>query len=110
MLKKLILSCVTVASIGLGFTSTVTAAEAQFYPGFGPGFLFGSPGYSGNGFYGDGYYGNRYYDDGYDDNGYYGGYHHVRRHGGYRCHIGTLRYHHRIHDARICNGHVTKVY
>ena len=105
MLKKLILSCVTVAAIGLGFASTVTTAEAQFYPGFGSGFLFGSPGYYGNRFYDDGYYDGNGYGD-----GYYSGYRHVRRHVNYRCHIGTIRYHHRLHDARICNGQVTRVY
>ena len=108
MLKKLILSCVTVAAIGVGLASSVTTAEAHHLygnQGIGLGLFFGSPGY-----YDDGYYGDGYYDNGYYDNGYYGGYHYIRRHVSHRCHIGTIRYHHRMHHARICNGHVTKVY
>ena len=111
MMKKLILSCLTVAAIGVGMASAVTTADAHYLygnPGIGFG-LFGSPGYYDDGYYGDGYYGN-YYDDGYYGDGYYGGYHHMRRHASHRCHIGNIRYHHRLHHARICNGHVTKVY
>ena len=113
MLMKLTLSCVTVVAIGVGLALAVTCAEAHDfngYPGSGFGLFFGSPGYPDDGYYGNDYYDNGYYNDGYYDNGYYGGYHHLRRHVSYRCHTGTIRYHHRIHDARICNGHVTKVY
>ena len=112
MLKKLILSCVTVAAIGVGLASSVTTAEANhLYGNLGIGFgLFGSPGYYDNGYYDNGYYDNGYYDNGYYDNGYYGRYRHLRRHVSHRCHIGTIHYHHRMHDARICNGRVTKVY
>ena len=110
ILKKLILSCITVAAIGLGLASAVTTAEAHHYvyPNATFGYLFGSSGYD------QGYHGNGYYENGLDDygynNGHYSGYHYFRRHVSHRCHVGTVRYHQRIHHARICNGRVTKVY
>ena len=112
MLKKLILSCVTIAAIVLGLASAVTTAEAHHYdyPSARFSLLFGSSGFNYVGYHGNGYYENGYYDSGYYDNGHYSGYHYFRLHVSYRCHIGTMRYHHRIHDARICNGHVTRVY
>ena len=122
MLKKMILSCVTVTAIGMGLASAVTPGEAHQFrhnSGIGFSFLFGSPGYYNNGYYNNGYYDNGYYDNGYYDgyynnelydNGYYGHYRHIKRHVSNRCHNAKVRYHHRIHQARICNGHVTKVY
>lgn len=128
MLKRMILSCVMAATIGMGLVSAVTPAEAHRFrdnSGLGFNLFFGSPGYYDNGYddysysnngifnngyldndyYGDGYYNNRYY-----DNGGYRNYRHIRRHVSKRCHIGTVRYQHRMHEARICNGRVTKVY
>lgn len=102
MSKKLLLSLVTAATIGVGLVASTTAAEAYHhggYPGAGLSILFGSPGY-----YNDGYYRNSYY-----NSDYYGGYHRFRH--SYRsCHIGNIRYHHRMHKARICNGQVTRIY
>lgn len=113
MWNKLVLSSVTVAAIGIGLSSGIPNAQAHHFSGChgsGHGLFFSPPGYPDDGFYGDDHYNYRYYNDGYYDNGYYGGYRKVRRHAGYRCHIGTVRYHHRMHDARICNGRVTRVY
>ena len=108
MLKQLVVSCVTVAALGVGLASAVTGAEAHHfsdYPRSGFGLFFSPPGVFDNGYCGDGYYNNGYY-----DNSYCEGFHHVRRHASYRCHIGSIRFHHRLHDARICNGRVTKIY
>ena len=97
MSKKLILSLVTAATIGVGLIASTTQAQAYHHGGFsgpGLGFFFGSPGY---------------YNDGYYNSDYYGGYHRFRH--AYRsCHIGNIRYHHRMHKARICNGQVTRIY
>ena len=110
--KKLLLSLVTAATIGVGLIASATTAEAHHirhyyhggFPGAGLGFFFGSPG-----FYNNGYYGNNYYNNGYYNDGYYGGYPRFRH--SYRsCHIGKIRYHHRMHKARICNGQVARIY
>ena len=64
MLKKLILSCVTLAAIGLGLTSTVATAEAHHFggnSGIGFGLYLGPPPH----------YDDCYYDNGYCDNGDY---------------------------------------
>ena len=113
--KKLLLSLVTAATIGVGLIASATTAEAHHirhyggFPGAGLGFFFGSPGFYNNGYYGNNYYGNGFYNNGYYNDGYYGGYPRFRH--SYRsCHVGNIRYHHRMHKARICNGQVTRIY
>ena len=106
MLQKIVLGCVTVATLGVGLALAVTGAEAHHfrgYPSNGFGLFFSPPGVLDNCHYDDGYY-----DDGNYDNGYYGGYHHGRRHVSYSCNIGGVRIHYRLHGARICNGHATR--
>jgi hypothetical protein len=115
MIRKLLLSLVTAATFGTGLIASTTTAEAHRFhhyhggyyggfPGTGFGLFFGSPGFYNHGYYGNGFYNNGYYDDGYYD--VYPRFHRVYR----SCHIGNIRYHHRWHKARICNGYVTRIY
>lgn len=121
MFKKPFLSGLMLAAVGVALASAATTAEAHHlsgYPGVGFGLSFGSPGYYDNGYYGDGYdgyydhgyYADGYYDDRYYDGGYYHRYRHHRRHVSHHCHVGSVRYHHRLHSARICDGQVKAVY
>jgi hypothetical protein len=82
MLKKLVISAATAATLVLGagiMTATPAQAGVHFGFGFGSGFGYGYPGY-----------------------GY--GFHH-RRHFGpapVRCWIQTVRFHHRWVNRRVC--------
>lgn len=104
MTKKLLLSLVTAASLAAGLVASSGTANANHlnsyhHNGLGLGFFFGQPNY-----YDDGYYNNGFYDD-----GYYNDYPRFR-HRARGCHIGKIRYHHKIHKARICNGRVVRIY
>ena len=125
MLKKPLLSGLMLAAVGIALASASTTAEAHHLSGttgIGFGLSFGSPGYYDNGYYGDRYYGDEYYDNGfgyydhgyyddsYFDGGYYRSYRHHRRPVSHRCHFGKVRYHHRLHNARICDGQVKVIY
>jgi len=114
MLKKLILSAATAASLVLG-AGVMTAAPAQAQVHFGFSFGDGYYGYPGDGYYGypnDGFYGYPGYGDGYygypDNYGYYDdgygwqrhrhwrGPHHVR------CEVRKIRHHHQWVQRRVC--------
>ena len=112
MVKRLIGSSVIITAIGWGLALSVTTAQAHHPDDLRARFwlLFGSSGYNYVGYHGAGYYENGYYNNGYYNDGHYSGYHYFTRHVGHRYHSGIIRTHHRVHDIRICNCHVTKVY
>ncbi len=127
MSKNPLLSGLMLVGIGVALASAATTAEAHHMSGnlgVAFGLSFGSPGYDNgyydngydnsynNGFYDNryGYYDQGYYDDGYYDGGYRRSYRHHYRHVSHHCHVGQVRYHHRLHDARICDGQVKVIY
>ena len=102
MLKKLIISAATAATLVLGSgVMTAAPAAAQVFFGFGGGNGF-YPGYD----YGDGFYPGYGYDDDFNP-GYGYGYrwhrhHHHWRDVPVRCFIRTVRWHHHWVNRRIC--------
>ena len=98
MIKKLIISAATVATLVLG-TNVMTAApaEAGIHIGFCGG-IFGCGPYYGGGYYGGPYYGDPYY--GY---GYHRHFHHHWRHAPpVHCWWQTIRHHHHWVQRRVC--------
>ncbi len=90
-MRKLLLSVVAAATLGVGMIATAGTANAYhhgyYHHGVRFGLFFGAPG-----FYGDPYYGHRW------------------RRVYNSCHIERVRYHGRWHKARICGGRIARIY
>lgn len=105
MIRKLVLATATAAGLVAGLTAMTSSTEAHMWHRHWHGHHgFGGPRFGGPGFglflgvpFGGGY---GYSDPYYDDPVYYRPY----------CHPQRIWFHHHWHRARVCGGHITRIW